>query len=272
MLFDFHTHTFLSDGVLSPIELMRRAASNGYTAMAVTDHAGINDQERVLEILVKECAEATENMGLTVVPGVELTHVPPHRIGEAARRAKANGARIVLVHGETIKEPVAKGTNRAALESPDVDILVHPGMITEEEADIARQAGIYLGAFRPSRPQPHQRPRRAHGDGRRREPCRGLRRSRSRRPAHRGACQTDCHRCRADGRGVHLDFGDEPHGPARQSVGLVCTTDAPCFFRAPASSWATGRNVPPAFPLVWSVCRGALQLQCNLTFLATGVY
>ena len=144
MLFDFHTHTFLSDGVLSPIELMRRAAANGYTAMAVTDHAGINDQERVLEILVKECAEATENMGITVVPGVELTHVPPHRIGEAARRAKANGARIVLVHGETIKEPVAKGTNRAALECPDVDILVHPGMITEEEADIARQAGIYL--------------------------------------------------------------------------------------------------------------------------------
>ncbi len=144
MLFDFHTHTFLSDGVLSPIELMRRAASNGYTAMAVTDHAGINDQERVLDILVKECAEATENMGLTVVPGVELTHVPPHRIAEAARRAKANGARIVLVHGETIKEPVARGTNRAALECPDVDILVHPGMITEEEADIARQAGIYL--------------------------------------------------------------------------------------------------------------------------------
>ena len=144
MLFDFHTHTFLSDGVLSPIELMRRAASNGYTAMAVTDHAGINDQERVLDILVKECAEATENMGITVVPGVELTHVPPHRIAEAARRAKANGARIVLVHGETIKEPVAKGTNRAALECPDVDILVHPGMITEEEADIARQAGIYL--------------------------------------------------------------------------------------------------------------------------------
>lgn len=144
MLFDFHTHTFLSDGVLSPIELIRRAVSNGYTSIAVTDHAGINDQERVLDILVKECAEATENMGITAVPGVELTHVPPHRIAEAARRAKANGARIVLVHGETIKEPVAKGTNRAALESTDVDILVHPGMITEEEADIARQAGIYL--------------------------------------------------------------------------------------------------------------------------------
>ena len=144
MLFDFHSHTFLSDGVLSPIELIRRAVSNGYTTIAVTDHAGINDQPRALDILVKECAEATENMGIIAVPGVELTHVPPHRIGEAARRARENGARIVLVHGETIKEPVAQGTNRAALESMDVDILVHPGMITEEEADIARQAGIYL--------------------------------------------------------------------------------------------------------------------------------
>ena len=144
MLFDFHSHTFMSDGVLSPIELIRRAVSNGYTAIAVTDHVGINDQDRALEILVKECAEATENMGITAVPGVELTHVPPHRIAEAARRAKASGAKLVLVHGETIKEPVAKGTNRAALECPDVDILVHPGMLTEEEADIARQADIYL--------------------------------------------------------------------------------------------------------------------------------
>ena len=83
MLFDFHTHTFLSDGVLSPIELMRRAAANGYTAMAVTDHAGINDQERVLEILVKECAEATENMAITADPRrrAHPRAAAPHRRG-----------------------------------------------------------------------------------------------------------------------------------------------------------------------------------------------
>ena len=37
-MYDFHTHTFLSDGVLSPIELIRRALVRGYKAMAITDH------------------------------------------------------------------------------------------------------------------------------------------------------------------------------------------------------------------------------------------
>ena len=144
MLYDFHTHTFLSDGVLSPVELIRRAVSNGYTAIAVTDHAGLGDQDRVLDILVKECDMASQEMGIMAFPGVELTHVPPKRIAEAARKAKSLGAKIVLVHGETIKEPVAEGTNRAALECPDVDILVHPGMLTEADAELAVQAGIYL--------------------------------------------------------------------------------------------------------------------------------
>ena len=144
MLYDFHTHTFLSDGVLSPVELIRRAVSNGYTAIAVTDHAGLGDQERVLDILVKECEMASAEMGIMALPGVELTHVPPKRIGEAASKAKSLGAKIVLVHGETIKEPVAPGTNQAALESPDVNILVHPGMLTKAEAELAKEAGIYL--------------------------------------------------------------------------------------------------------------------------------
>ena len=39
-MYDFHTHTFLSDGVLAPTELIRRAIHNGYRVMAVTDHVG----------------------------------------------------------------------------------------------------------------------------------------------------------------------------------------------------------------------------------------
>ena len=49
-----------------------------------------------------------------------------------------------MVHGEIIVEPVMGGTNRAAVECAEVDILAHPGLITLEEAQIAAENGIYL--------------------------------------------------------------------------------------------------------------------------------
>ena len=144
MVYDFHTHTFLSDGVLSPGELIRRAIVNGYKAIAVTDHVGLGDQERILEILVKACEIASKELDIVAIPGVELTHVPQHMIGEADKQAKSLGAQIVLVHGETIKEPVEEGTNESALNSPDVDVLAHPGFLTTEQARLAAEKGIYL--------------------------------------------------------------------------------------------------------------------------------
>jgi len=144
MVYDFHTHTYLSDGVLSPSELIRRAIVNGYKAIAVTDHVGLGDQERILEVLVKACEIATKELDIIAIPGVELTHVPQHKIGEAAKQAKSLGAQIVLVHGETIKEPVEEGTNQSALNSPDVDVLAHPGFLTLEQASLATKKGIYL--------------------------------------------------------------------------------------------------------------------------------
>ncbi|MSQ40215.1 MAG: histidinol phosphate phosphatase domain-containing protein [Dehalococcoidia bacterium] len=144
MVYDFHTHTFLSDGVLSPLELIRRAVVRGYKAIAVTDHCGLEDQERVVPILVRECAVASSQWNILAIPGVELTHVPPSMINEAAQRAKALGARIVVVHGETVVEPVEPGTNRAALASPYVDILAHPGLLTEKEAQNAAARGVFL--------------------------------------------------------------------------------------------------------------------------------
>jgi len=81
--------------------------------------------------------------GLTVVPGIELTHIPPADIAAAASEARSLGAKVVLCHGETLSEPVAEGTNRAALEA-DIDILAHPGLITEEEVRLAAERGICL--------------------------------------------------------------------------------------------------------------------------------
>jgi putative hydrolase len=144
MIYDFHTHTYLSDGVLSPIELIRRAHVQDYKVIAVTDHVGLEDQERVIKILLGECRRATEAWGIVALAGVEITHVPKSLISEAAQRAKDLGAQIVLVHGETIVEPVEPGSNLAALGSPHVDILAHPGLITEDEASLAAESGIFL--------------------------------------------------------------------------------------------------------------------------------
>ena len=143
-MYDFHTHTFLSDGVLSPIELIRRAVVRGYRAMAVTDHVGLGNVEFVLKTLVVDCAQATRRWDILALPGVEITHVPKDDIDLVARTAKEMGAKVVAVHGETVVEPVEPGTNEAAIRSPWVDVLAHPGLITPEEARLAAERGVYL--------------------------------------------------------------------------------------------------------------------------------
>jgi histidinol phosphatase-like PHP family hydrolase len=49
----------------------------------------------------------------------------------------------VIVHGETVTEPVMKGTNREAIECK-ADILSHPGLLTEEDAEFAKKNGVYI--------------------------------------------------------------------------------------------------------------------------------
>ena len=144
MVYDFHTHTFLSDGSLSPVELARRAYVQGYKALGITDHAGLGTLERVIKELIEDCRLASKRWDILVIPGVELTHVPPGEISRVAKRAKDLGARIVVVHGETIVEPVQKGTNTAALKSPFVDVLAHPGLIGPRDVELSAKRGIFL--------------------------------------------------------------------------------------------------------------------------------
>jgi len=142
-MIDLHTHTLFSDGELIPAELTRRAAVAGYRAIAMTDHADRSNLDLIVPRLVRVAAELGEAWGIAVLPGIELTHIPPGMIAEAAREARALGARIVVCHGETIVEPVAEGTNIAALAA-DIDILSHPGLITAEEASLAARRGVCL--------------------------------------------------------------------------------------------------------------------------------
>jgi histidinol phosphatase-like PHP family hydrolase len=143
-IYDFHTHTFLSDGVLSPIELIRRAIVNGYAALGIADHCGAGTMARVIEETTSEAELALRHWNFRVFPGVELTHVPAASIAELAAEAKRLGAAHVVVHGESPVEPVEPGTNLAAVSCPDVDILAHPGLLTAEEARIAAETGVFV--------------------------------------------------------------------------------------------------------------------------------
>ena len=140
---DLHTHTLFSDGELIPAELARRAVVLGYRAIAMTDHVDFSNIDHIVPRLVETSAELSEGWGIKVLPGVELTHLPPSMIAKGAERARALGAVIVVCHGETLVEPVAEGTNRAAIEAK-VDILSHPGLITEEDAARAAELGVSL--------------------------------------------------------------------------------------------------------------------------------
>ena len=143
-MYDFHTHTFMSDGVLSPIELIRRAYVRGYRVIGITDHVGGGNVEMVLKVLVKDCQTASSRWDILALPGVEITHVPADDIDEVARAARRLGARLVVVHGETVVEPVEPGTNRAAISCSEVDVLAHPGLIEPDDARLAAERGVFL--------------------------------------------------------------------------------------------------------------------------------
>jgi putative hydrolase len=142
-MIDLHTHCLFSDGELIPSELARRAQHIGYRAIAITDHGDESNLDFIIPRVAGVCQKLSEAYGIQVIPGIELTHVPPVFIKELAVEARKLGARIVVVHGETIVEPVVPGTNAAALAAP-IDILAHPGLISDEEVQLAAARGIYL--------------------------------------------------------------------------------------------------------------------------------
>jgi histidinol phosphatase-like PHP family hydrolase len=141
-MIDLHTHSLFSDGELLPSELVRRAVVCGYTAIAITDHVDFSNIEHVLNGIQKT-KYLEEIWDIQVLAGVEITHVPPQKISKLVDVAKKLGAEIIVVHGETLVEPVVAGTNRAAIEA-GADILAHPGLISREDCALAADVGVCL--------------------------------------------------------------------------------------------------------------------------------
>lgn len=142
-MIDLHTHTFFSDGVLIPSELVYRAQTQGYKTICISDHVDFSNMDFIIPRIVKVSKSLAREYEIRVIPGAELTYIPPRLIDQAVSLVKKLGAKIVLVHGETVVEPVPKGTNRAAIEAK-ADILAHPGMISKDEVKLARVNKVYL--------------------------------------------------------------------------------------------------------------------------------
>lgn len=142
-MIDLHTHTLFSDGSLLPAELVQRAEALDLTAVALTDHADMSNLDLVVPRLRIAAEELNRHHRIQTLAGIELTHLPPDLIAPLARQAYDLGAQIVVVHGESPVEPVAPGTNRAAVEA-GVDVLAHPGLITPQEAALAAKHGVML--------------------------------------------------------------------------------------------------------------------------------
>jgi predicted metal-dependent phosphoesterase TrpH len=64
-LVDLHLHTTISDGHLSPRELIRRAHANRVRTLAVTDHDNTDG--------LAEARTEADALGLTLIPGIELS-------------------------------------------------------------------------------------------------------------------------------------------------------------------------------------------------------
>ena len=70
MTSDLHTHTTISDGILSPAELVNQATAAGVAYLAITDHDSTDG-------LAEAKRAAAAHPGLTLIPGIEIsTDVP----------------------------------------------------------------------------------------------------------------------------------------------------------------------------------------------------
>ncbi|MFF2606540.1 PHP domain-containing protein [Arthrobacter koreensis] len=162
MRIDLHTHSNVSDGTEAPGAVMASAAAAGLDAVALTDHDSTAGWG--------EAAEAARSLGLTFVPGMEVScrtdngisvhvlsylHDPAHP-GLLAEIAKSRSARVSRaermverlaedypISWADVQEQVAPG---ATIGRPHIaDALVAAGVVPSRSAAFA---GILTGRSR----------------------------------------------------------------------------------------------------------------------------
>jgi 3',5'-nucleoside bisphosphate phosphatase len=125
-LIDLHLHTTASDGALPPAALVARAVAAGIRTLAVTDHDTTNG--------LAEAAAAAASLGVTFVPGIEITAVEHgrdvHVLGYYFDPANTGLEQFLAAQREDrIRRVREIGERLAALHVPiDVDRLVEDAL------------------------------------------------------------------------------------------------------------------------------------------------
>ncbi|MBW2992183.1 PHP domain-containing protein [Candidatus Woesearchaeota archaeon] len=91
---DLHTHSYYSDGRISPKELVRLAKKRGIKNLALTDHNSVKG--------VQEAVNEGKKTGVNIIPGVEIVCYGGEVLGyfininnkELIKKIKENGRRI----------------------------------------------------------------------------------------------------------------------------------------------------------------------------------
>lgn len=134
MRIDLHTHSSASDGTDTPADLVREAKAAGLDVVALTDHDATSGWA--------EAAEAADEVGITVVPGLEISTKFRHR-----------GVHLLAYLPDPTHPPLVEALDRILVGRTErtpaiVDALRRHGIeITED--DVRREAGGSVAAGRP---------------------------------------------------------------------------------------------------------------------------
>lgn len=109
---DLHTHSTASDGTLSPTALIERAGRAGVEVIALTDHDSVAG--------IAEAARAAASVGLTFIPGVEVSVTwggrTVHVVGldlDSANETLLQGLQALQTYREQRAEEIARRLSKA---------------------------------------------------------------------------------------------------------------------------------------------------------------
>lgn len=160
--FDFHCHSAISDGLLPPDEVARRAAANGVDYWALTDHDSLGG--------LALAQQTAESLGMTFVNGVEISiewkKTPIHIVGlgfdraapalveglEALRRGRVERAQRM---GDALEAIGIRGVYEGALRyatNPDLISRAHFARYLVSEGIARDVPGVFQHYLTPGKP------------------------------------------------------------------------------------------------------------------------